>query len=96
MFEGESDAARKASAIVRKLSNYSANRTHTNHIHAEACSQMGLKIERLEDNDDLQDLVLTVHHCYTHALSNTPAFKIIENHLGAAFVKQQVSLQTNR
>ena len=28
-----------------------------------------------------------------HALMNTPAFKIVENHLGSAFVKQQMVQQ---
>jgi hypothetical protein len=43
-----------------------------------------------EDDNDLQDLLLTVHHCYMHALANTGAVKIIENHSGAAFIKQTV------
>lgn len=48
---------------------------------------------RLMENDPaLQDLVLTVHHCYMHILMNTPAFKVIENHLGAALIKQQTQV----
>ncbi|HXT16990.1 MAG TPA: hypothetical protein VN706_15220 [Gemmatimonadaceae bacterium] len=90
MFDGDPDAATKAKAIVKKLSDYSGNRTHSLHIHMDACEKMGLKIERLESDSDLQDLVLTVHHCYMHALANTAAIKIIENHLGAAFVKRAV------
>ena len=49
---------------------------------------MGLKIRMIEDDNTLQDLLLTVHHCYMHALANTGAFKIIENHMGVAYVKQ--------
>ena len=90
MFAGEADGKKKASAIVRRLSDYSGNRTHSQHLHSDACIKMGLKIEMLEDDQKLQDLVLTVHHCYMHALANTPTFKIIENQNGAAFVKQQV------
>lgn len=88
MLAGEPNAARKAAAIVKKLSHYSGNRTHSRHIHAEACIAMGLTIETLEDDATLQDLVLTVHHCYMHILGNTAAMKIIENQNGAAFVKQ--------
>jgi hypothetical protein len=60
---------------------------------------MGLTIEKLEDrgNETLQDLVLTVHHCYMLSLMNTGAYKMIENQMGTAFVKQiaiqQVVLQ---
>jgi hypothetical protein len=43
----------------------------------------------LEDDQTLQDLTLTIHHCYMHSLSNTLAFKIIENQLGRAMVKIQ-------
>jgi hypothetical protein len=48
---------------------------------------MGLVIERMEDNDELQDAVLTVHHTCMQTLSATPTVKIIENHRGVAFVK---------
>ncbi len=49
---------------------------------------MGLKVKLIEDDKKLQDLVLTVHHCFMHSIMNTPSYKLIENHLGAAFVKQ--------
>ena len=81
-------AAQRVGQIVRKLSDYSDNKTHSRHIHVDECEQIGLNIERLEGDDKLQDLVLTVHHCYMHALMNTRSIKMIENHLGTAFVKQ--------
>jgi ClpP class serine protease len=88
MFEGQPDAKKKAATVVKRLADYSGNRTHSRHIHAEACAQMGLVIEELEADQKLQDLVLTVHHCYMHALANSTAIKIIENQKGAAFIKQ--------
>jgi len=33
--------------------------------------------------------VLTVHHCFTHALANTQAFKIIQDQRGRSFIKLQ-------
>ncbi len=53
---------------------------------------MGLKVVEIESDQQLQDLVLTVHHCYMHALMNTGAIKIIENHLGARLIKQQITV----
>ena len=88
MFSGESDAEEKARGIVEQLADYGKNRTHERHIHYDECRDMGLKVELLEDEQELQDLVLTVHHCYMHSLMNTPSLKMIENHRGAAFVKQ--------
>jgi hypothetical protein len=93
MFEGEPEARAKAKKIVRRLTDYKQNRTHTRHIHVDECIAMGLKVERIEANNTFQDLLLTVHHCYMHTMMNSPAFKIIENHLGTAFVKRLVPQQ---
>lgn len=94
MFSGDISATKKAQSVVRSLTNYKTNRGHSRHINIDECISMGLKIERLEDmGPDMQDLVLTVHHCYMHSLMNTASFKMIENHLGVAFVKQQQVFQ---
>jgi len=92
MFEGEADANNKAVLAVQRLTDYSGNKSHSRHIPFEECRDLiGLKVEALEaiGNDYLQDLVLTIHHCYMHALMNTNAYKMVENHLGMALVKQQ-------
>jgi hypothetical protein len=65
------------------------NKGHDQHIHFKECKEIGLNVVQLEDDKKLQDLVLTVHHCYMHTLANTSAFKIVENHVGRAFVKVQ-------
>jgi len=90
MFAGEPDAKEKASQIVKLLTEYRRNKSHNRHIHAEECLAMGLNIESLEikGNEILQDLVLTVHHCYMHSLMNTGTYKVVENHMGTAFMKQ--------
>ena len=94
MFAGDRRAKYKANKIVRALSNYTKNKVHDRHIHAEECEEIGLVIEHLEaeGQQELQDLVLTVHHCYTHTLMNTPCYKIIENHKGVALVKREQQL----
>lgn len=87
MFAGDPMAAKKSKAITKALLDHRRNKSHSRHFHLEDCRKMGLKIERIEDDNDLQDLILTVHHCYMHTLMNSPAFKIIENHNGVAFIK---------
>lgn len=87
MFDGEVDAIAKADKIVKALSDVDANKAHSRHIHIDDCIQLGLKIERLEDDKALQDAVLTVHHCFMHSFSVSGAAKIVENHKGAAFMK---------
>lgn len=89
MFGGDRDAKKRARKAVRKLTDFRGNKTHERHIHFEECDKIGLKVEAIEQDQQLQDLVLTVHHCFMHSLMNTPSFKMIENHEGVALVKQQ-------
>lgn len=86
MFKDEPDAEQKAQSIVAQLNNHADTRTHSRHIHFNEVISMGLKIQMLEDDQILQDRVLTLHHAYMHTLANTGAIKIIENHLGRAMV----------
>jgi hypothetical protein len=44
MFAGQPNARRKARAVVRKLTDYSGNRTHERHIHTEECQAIGLVV----------------------------------------------------
>jgi ATP-dependent protease ClpP protease subunit len=87
MLSGEPNADRLAQFIVDTLSNYAQNKAHNRHLHIDDCVTMGLKVEKLEDDSTLQDLVLTVHHCFMHTLANTPVIKIIENDRGIAYMK---------
>lgn len=89
MFANDPKAKEKAKKVVKRLADYKGNKGHDRHIHAEECKSIGLNIEMVENDQKLQDLLLPVHHCYMHSLMNTLSYKIIENHLGAAFVKQQ-------
>ncbi|NNM87403.1 MAG: S49 family peptidase [Phycisphaerae bacterium] len=89
MFADDINAHRKATKIAKELADYRKHKTHSRHIHADECKKMGLKVIEIESDQTLQDLILTVHHCYMYVLMNTGAFKIIENHMGVKLVKQQ-------
>ena len=84
-------SVRERDDAVKGITERLTDLTHDRHIHCQECSQIGLNIEMLEAPiaKSLQDKVLTVHHCFMHALSNTPAFKIIEDHRGGSFIKLQ-------
>jgi ATP-dependent protease ClpP protease subunit len=91
MFGGLPDANERAKKVVKKLTDYSRNKSHNRHINIDECqNDIGLDISPLEDDPILQDLVLTVHHCNMHVFQNTLAYKMIENHLGLALVKNIV------
>lgn len=93
MFYRNQNKAEKIDRIINELTEYDKVKSHDRQINWSEARDIGLKVKLIENDPDFQDLVLTVHHCFVHTLSNTAAFKIIENHLGAAFVKQQLSVQ---
>lgn len=87
MFDGQQDSTKRAKSVVTALTDYSGNKAHDRHIHIDECRAIGLNVSALEDDAKLQDLVLTVHHCYMHVFQSALAYKMIENHLGVALVK---------
>jgi ATP-dependent protease ClpP protease subunit len=91
MFKDEAPAKKKP--IVENIASFLANhdnfKSHGRHISREKAESQGLKIEYLEKDPKLQDLVLSVFHATTHTFSSTPAMKIIENQNGKAFIKLQ-------
>lgn len=96
MFKKQKNAKEKSKRIVKYLSAYKDRKTHGRHVTIDECKIIGINVTDLEDDQTLQDLVLTIHHCYMHALANTPAFKIIENHSGAAMVRLQALMQVQQ
>lgn len=87
MLAGVADRKAKAKKITKALSDYPRIKTHDRHFDADDCEKMGLTIKRLESDPKIQDLVLTVHHCYMNLMMNSNAYKIIENQKGIALVK---------
>lgn len=83
MFYGDPQAVDKADRIVAALNDHAGTKTHSRHFHVDDAVGFGLKVEQLEADPELQDLVLTVHHAYMHTFANSAAGKIIENHEGA-------------
>jgi membrane-bound ClpP family serine protease len=88
MFDGEADAQAKVDKIVKELADHALTKSHARHISFERAKSLGIKVRALEDSDALQDAVLSVHHACIQTLSSTPAFKIIQNQLGVAFIQQ--------
>lgn len=93
MFSSEQDPTAVADAVVQYLADHSITATHSRHLPLSKCEEIGLKVEKLEDDAKLQDLVLTVHHAYMHTFSMSPAVKITENHLGVASVLMGLNQQ---
>lgn len=87
MFNSARNKNTKIDKFINALTDYDEVKLHERQINYQEARKIGLNIDLLEDDQALQDLVLTAHHCYAHTLSSTAAFKIIENHQGASFIK---------
>ena len=87
MLKDEPNAIEKAKAIVKDLGDHALTKSHARHLSLTKCKEIGLNVAALEDDEELQDAVLSVHHACMHTLSGTQAYKVIENHLGAAFIQ---------
>lgn len=88
MLKDKPDRESLAEKIVKELGDHALTKSHARHISAERCREIGLAIEYMEEDQNLQDAILSVHHAFAHTLSATGAFKIIENHNGKALVRQ--------
>jgi hypothetical protein len=89
MFAGKEDASDLSAKIAGILADHDRFKSHGRHINRNQSKEFGLIIDDLEEDQKFQDLVLSVFHSTTHTFGGTTAVKIIENHLGKAFIKQQ-------
>ncbi len=92
MFAGRDDAHEAAERVADWLADDSKHLSHSRALTREDLSAQGVAVVALEDDQDLQDAVLSVHHAYTHTFSGS-AGKIIENHLGRRFVQHAAMMQ---
>ncbi|WP_173383422.1 S49 family peptidase [Fibrobacter succinogenes] len=86
MFAGDKNSKKKAKNVINKLNEHESTKIHARHLSIDDAKQCGLKICDLEKDSKLQDLLLTVHHCYMHTFANSAAVKIVENQNGIAVV----------
>ena len=80
----------KAIKIAAWFADFSRFKSHSRPVTIEDAINQGLNIEKLEDDDKLQDLVLSVHHAVRHTFSGTRTTKLIENHHGRAYLEMQM------
>lgn len=86
MFAQYDDPQSKATYVTDELVKIGHNTAHSKHISIGEAKSIGLVIEEMEEDNELQDLILTVHHAYMHTFSNSKATNIIENHNGNAII----------
>lgn len=94
---GFSDEQRRAKA--REIAEYFGSeasyerfRTHSRPVRIGELQRLGMRVTPLEDNDDLQDIVLSIYHA-TDMTVRPPIAKIVENHLGKRHVRIAGTMQ---
>ncbi|MGW5254168.1 SDH family Clp fold serine proteinase [Streptomyces sp. NPDC004012] len=89
MFADDPDREAKSLEIARFFADADLHKAHGRGIDRDLARSQGLVVTDLEDDQVLQDLVLSVFHATTHTFTGTGTIKIIENHAGRAFVIHQ-------
>ena len=67
--------------------SHSTSYSHSRHISRDECKTVGLNIEDLENNQDFQDAVLSLHHCYMILFDKWRYSKIVENQIGGRYLQ---------
>lgn len=93
MLHGQANSAELASSAAGFFSDYRSHQSHGRSIFRDAVREHGVVVDDLEDDQELQDAVLSVHHATLLTLQAPGLVKIIENSRGRAFVMHQAVMQ---
>ena len=87
MFKRATRKKERVKTILDELSSHDASKVHDRHYDFIKCKKLGLRVTALEDNQELQEAVLSLYHCYLLSIyRNTGSLKYIENQNGQTFV----------
>jgi hypothetical protein len=87
MFKRRANREELAKAAADFFANDELHMAHGRAIGRDKVTKLGIRVERLENDPLLQDLVLSVHHSLNHTFSMTPVVKIIENQLERTWLR---------
>lgn len=79
--------------VKDKFINHNNSYSHSRHISKEDCKTAGLPVKDLEDDQKLQNAVLSLHHCYMILIDTVSVVKIVMNQDGRVFLINKNSRQ---
>lgn len=82
------DNAGALNSAVKFLTSHEDSKVHGRHYSYIDCKNHGLKIKLMEEENELQDKILSIHHSFMITFQNTNAVKIIGNSNGKDFISQ--------
>ncbi|MEM8553271.1 MAG: S49 family peptidase [Pseudomonadota bacterium] len=85
MLASEKDPKAAAAQTIKNFMDYRGTTEHAHHFLIEKCQDMGLKVRAIEDDQELQEDILSVHHAFNATFARTNAIKIIQNANGATW-----------
>ena len=77
-----------AENAAQELADVNKHKIHNRPLNFDKLKSLKLEVKRLEDNQKLQDAVLSVFHATTVTFESTSCVKIVENHLGKGVYQQ--------
>jgi Serine dehydrogenase proteinase len=80
MFKDRADAEAKAKEAAEWFGDAKEFLSHGRPVRREQAREHGIVVKDLEDDGELQDAVLSVHHAVLIGMANLPIAKLIENH----------------
>jgi Serine dehydrogenase proteinase len=93
MFKGQPDAAEKAENAAEWFGDAEEFLSHGRPVRREKAREHGVVIRDLEDDGELQDAVLSVHHTVLISMTMVPIAKLIENHKERAWMQTLQQIQ---
>ena len=87
MFKKSKNKEKRVQSVLNELASHDNSKVHDRHYSVKDCKKIGLKIIQLESNQNLQDKVLSLYHCYILTIYRIPTtLKFIENQNGQTFI----------
>lgn len=88
MLDGDTDADTKSATIAQHFNNADLHKSHGRRIDRDEARSVGVKVEDLEDSQELQEQVLTAYHLITIMFERTNVCKIMATSGDRTWVKQ--------
>lgn len=86
MLKDQPDPQAAAQSVVTKLMDYQGTTEHAHHFMIDKCREIGLNVRAFEDDQALQEDILSVHHAFIATFAHRPVLKIIQNANGSNWV----------
>ncbi|MBN9219240.1 MAG: hypothetical protein J0I79_14910 [Mesorhizobium sp.] len=79
MLASSADPSKAAKAIVDSLMDYKGTTEHGHHFLIDKCRDIGLTVSAIEDDQPLQEDILSVHYSFVATFAKTATIKLIQN-----------------